>query len=65
MTPFHDEDDELRDWEIEPEEEKGDRHPALSGTAPLARVVFLALVGAFVLAGVVALINGIGAWLQS
>ncbi len=61
---WRDEDeDELRDWEIEPEEEKEDRNPTLSGTAPLARVVFLGLVLLIVIGGALALVRGIGAWL--
>jgi hypothetical protein len=47
--------DELRDWEIEPEEEKEDSHSVLDGTAPVAKFVFLAIVLAFVIGGLAAL----------
>ena len=55
-----DDDDEPRDWEIEPEEEKEDRRPVLRGTAPLARVVFLAIVIALVLGGLFVLVRLLG-----
>lgn len=61
---WDEDDDEPREWEIEPEEEKGDRHPTLSGTAPLARVVFFGLILLVVLGGVLALIRGVGSWLK-
>lgn len=48
-----DEEEEPREWEIEPEEEKADRHRVLEGTAPLARVVFFAIVLAVVIVGFV------------
>jgi hypothetical protein len=47
--------DEPRDWEIEPEEEKEDAHSVLGGTAPMAKLVFFAIVMAFVIGGLVAL----------
>ncbi|HEX9785244.1 MAG TPA: hypothetical protein VGA56_21250 [Opitutaceae bacterium] len=59
---WHD-DDEPREWEIEPEEEKADRQPTLGGTAPLARVVFLGLLSFIILGGVLALVRGVGSWL--
>lgn len=59
-----DDDEEPRDWEIESEEERSDRNPTLSGTAPLARVVFLGFLGLILLGGVLALIRGLGSWLD-
>ncbi|BET65835.1 hypothetical protein ASA1KI_07530 [Opitutales bacterium ASA1] len=65
MSWRDEDDDEPKDWEeIEPEEEKGDRHPTLGGTAPLARVVFAAILLAVVLGGVLALVRGVGSWLE-
>lgn len=46
--------DEPREWEIEPEEEKADPHRVLEGTAPLARLVFFAIVLAVVITGLIA-----------
>jgi hypothetical protein len=57
-----DDDGGPRDWEIEPEEEKGDRHPVLGGTAPLARVIFLAIVLFVIVGGVIAFIRGTSGW---
>ncbi|MGH8021193.1 MAG: hypothetical protein ACREIA_23520 [Opitutaceae bacterium] len=60
---WRDEDDEPYDREIEPEEEKEDRNPTLSGTAPLARVVFFGLLLLIVIGGVLAFVRGVGDWL--
>lgn len=59
-----DDDEEPRDWEVEPEEEKEDNHPVLEGTAPVARFIFLAIVGCVVLGGLVAAILAIGRYLS-
>ena len=63
MSWRDEDDDEPREWEIEPEEEKEDRNPALSGTAPLARVVFIGLVLLIVIGGVIVFVRGVGQWL--
>lgn len=52
--------DELHDWEIEPEEEKADPHSVLGGTSPVAKVVFFAIVLAFVIGGLAALARALG-----
>ncbi len=54
--------EEPRDWEVEPEEEKSDAHPTLGGTAPLARVVFVAILFCLLLGGALALVRGLGSW---
>lgn len=56
---WDEEDDEPREWEIEPEEEKEDEHHVLGGTAPLAKVVFFAIVLAFVIAALVAFVRAL------
>ncbi len=55
-----DEDDEPRDWEVEPEEENEDKQPVLGGTEPVARFIFLVIVGCVLLGGVIALILALG-----
>lgn len=52
-------DDEPRDWEIEPEEEKEDHHGVLGGTAPLARVVFFAILLLVAVGGALVLIRAL------
>ncbi len=59
-----DEDDELRDWEVEPEEEKEDKRPVLGGSEPVARFFFLVILGCVVLGAVIAVILGLGRWLS-
>jgi hypothetical protein len=54
-------DDEPREWEIEPEEEREDTRPVLGGTAPMARLVFLVILGLVVLGAAAALIESMGA----
>jgi len=51
---WDEDDDEPREWEVEPEEEKADQNRVLQGTAPLARVVFFAIVLAVIITGLVA-----------
>lgn len=59
-----DEDDEPRDWEVEPEEEKEDKQPVLGGTEPVARFLFLVIVGCVLLGGVIAMILAVGSWIR-
>lgn len=58
-----DEDDEPRDWEIEPEQEREDKRPVLSGSEPVARFLFLVILGCIILGGLIAFILALGRWL--
>lgn len=62
-----DEDDDApREWEeVEPEEEKGDSRPVLGGTEPVARFLFLVILGCVLVGGVVALIFALGRYVRS
>lgn len=59
-----DDDDEPKDWEIEPEEEKEDQRPVLGGTEPVARFLFLVIVGCVLLGGLIAFVLAIANWIR-
>jgi hypothetical protein len=60
---MNDDDDEPKDWEeVEPEEEKGNRGGVLGGTAPVAKLVFIAILIAIVVGTALALKDGLTRW---
>lgn len=59
-----DEDETPRDWEIEPEEEKEDKRPVLSGTEPVGRFLFLVILGCVLLGGAIAFILAVANWIR-
>lgn len=60
----HDDDDEPKDWEIEPEEEREDKRPVLGGTEPVARLLFLAILGCVLVGGVIAFVLAVAHWIR-
>ena len=59
-----DEEDEPREWEVEPEEEKEDKRPVLGGTEPVARFLFLVVLGCVLLGGLIAFLVALAHWIR-